>query len=194
MPNITPWIEFQVAFVDDKEPGTFWFSPEAALALDGVEASSGPIGESAIELYSQPLAVSQPVPGAMGLPPVFVLLGVEMELRGRWSGGSGGVRDVQAEAVVGTEVRQSLGSCVLPLGSTGTSVQGGPADTMGFTEADIASPEIGFRFVASSTNTSFLGNTIHIDSVRMRVHYDPPETDSPRRGRARDTWVRGTFE
>jgi len=192
MPNITPWLEFQVALVDDKEPGTFWFSPEAALALDGVEASSGPIGESAIELFSQPLAVSQPGPGV--LPPEFVLLGVEMELRGRWSGTSGGVRDVQAEAVVGAEVRQSLGSCAVPLGATGIIVKGGPADTMGFTEVDIASPEIGFRFVGSSTNASFLGNTIFIDSVRMRVHYDTPGADSPRRGRVRDTWARGGLD
>lgn len=194
MPNITPWIEFQVAFVDDKEPGTFWFSPEAALVLDGVEASSGPLGEAALELFTQPLAVSQPGPGA--LPPEFTLLGVEMELRGRWSGHSGGIRDVQADAVVGAEVRQSLGSCALPLGSTGVIVKGGPTDTMGFSQVDIGAPEIGFRFVASSTNASFIGNTIFIDSVRMRVHYDPPppESDPPGRGRDRDSWMRGALE
>src|SRR5690606_36558269 len=107
-------------------------------------------------------------------PDPFELLGVEAEVRGRWTGSSSGVRAVVLRAMVGLEVRQDLGSGVLPLNSSGVFIKGGPTATMNLSVADLMNPAFGFQLWGTTTTFGINGNTLHIDSVRVRLHWDQP--------------------
>ena len=90
----------------------------------------------------------------IGAPPPegFTLLGVELEVRGRWTGNSNGTRTVRVESHVGGVVRSDLGTGSLPLDLNNSFVKGGPTDTMNLSEADVLDPAFGFQIVGSSTS------------------------------------------
>jgi|GEM_PF-2280982 len=195
MPSVTNWLTFQSAF--DAGPlgfGAEWTNPSGALGVSGQEATSGPIGfVSAEGEQTTLLRITQPNLGGQ-IPPDFVLLGVEVEVRGRWQGGSDGTRTVPVQSVVADAVRQSLGSCTLPIsGSPGTCIKGGPTNTLGFSEADIALPGFGFQLQGTSSTFIGQGNTIFIDSVRVRIHWADPGELQPSRGRTRAVFTRGVL-
>lgn len=195
MPSVTNWLTFQSAF--DAGPlgfGAEWTNPTGALGVGGSEATSGPIGFVAADgEQTTLLRITQPSLGGQ-IPPDFVLLGVEVEVRGRWQGGSDGARSVLVQSVVADAVRQSLGSCSLPIsGSPGTCIKGGPTNTLGFSEADIALPGFGFQLQGTSSTFSGQGNTLFIDSARVRIHWDEPSATPPARGRSRHALTRGAL-
>jgi len=194
MANVTPWLLFQSAIdVDGGEfGGAPWSNPTGALSFGGTEASSGPVGFISAESQTSLLRIAQPS-FAGSLPLEFRLLGVEVEVRGRWQGASDGTRTVNVQAVVGASVRKSLGSCSLPIsGSPGTCVKGSPTDTMNFTEADVALAGFGFQLTGSSTSFNSQGNTLFIDSLRVRIHWAEPTTVRGR-SRTRAAYTRGVL-
>lgn len=195
MPSVTNWLTFQSAF--DAGPlgfGAEWTNPAGALGVGGSEATSGPIGFVASDgEQTTLLRITQPSLGGQ-IPPDFVLLGVEVEVRGRWQGGSDGARSVPVQSVVADAVRQSLGSCSLPIsGSPGTCIKGGPTNTLGFSEADVALAGFGFQLQGTSSTFSGQGNSLFIDSVRVRIHWDEPSATPPARGRSRHALTRGAL-
>lgn len=192
MPNITPWIEFQVAEQID-EFGGFWISPENALAFDGSEALSGPIGNVTEFFQTNELNMTGANLGK-DFPDPFILLGAEAEVRGRWTGSSSGTRAVFLRAIVGEQVRQELGSGSLPLNLAGVFTKGGPTDTMNLSVADLMDPAFGFQLWGTTTTFGLNGNTLHIDSVRLRLHWDQPgASGGAGRGRTRAAFTRGVL-
>lgn len=194
MANVTPWLSFQSAV--DAGPAGFgapWTNPTGALGFGGLEASSGPIGFVAVEQQTTNLRVAQP--NFLGsLPLSFRLLGVEVEVRGRWEGGASGARSANVQSVVGASVRQSLGSCALPVSPTPSAcVKGSPTNTLGFTEADVALAGFGFQLTGSSTTFDAQGNTLFIDSVRVRIHWADLLPPGRSRGRTRSALTRGAL-
>lgn len=190
MTNVTPWLRFLSA---DSSPGDFggepWSNELAALTIGAGEASSGPIGLFFTEQQTAVLRISAP-DFAGSLPAEFLLLGVEAEIRGRWEGDSGDEPAVDMQSVVGASVRQHIGSCALPLGPTpGACVKGSPTDTMNFTGADLADPGFGFRLqgILGLAGGGSSGNTLFIDSVRVRIHWAEPAPLKPARSRTRTT-------
>ncbi len=197
MPNVTAWLLFQTALdvgAAGEGAGAPWVNPAGALAPGGQEAASGPIGNISSEgTETTLLRLTQPDLGG-NLPAGFVLLGVEAEVRGRWEGGSDGSRSVAVQSVVGDQVRQGLGSCSLPIsGAPGTCLKGGPTNKLGFSEADVTQAGFGFQVQAASSTFSVQGNTIFIDSVRVRIHWDEPSATPPARGRSRHALTRGAL-
>lgn len=194
MANVTPWLNFQSAI--DAGGGEFgsapWSNPTGALSLGGLEASSGPIGFISSDGQTAILRIAQPS-FAGTLPMEFRLLGVEVEVRGRWEGASDGMRTVNVQAVVGASVRKSLGSCALPIsGSPSVCIKGSPTDTMNFTEADVPLAGFGFQLTGSSTTFNSQGNTLFIDSLRVRIHWAEPTT-ARARSRTRAAFTRGAL-
>jgi len=197
MANITPWLSFQSAI--DAGPGVEgigapWSAPTGALSFGGFETSSGPLSiVSAEGNQTTLLRIAQPnITGS--LPLEFRLLGVEVEVRGRWEGASDGTRTVNVQAVVGASVRKSLGACSLPISaSPSVCIKGSPTDTMNFTEDNLANPGFGFQLSGSSTTFNTQGNTLFIDSLRVRVFWadlQPPERS---RRRTRLALTRGVL-
>ncbi len=195
MANVTTWMLLQSA-VDAGASGQAapWSNVAGVLAIGGAEASSGPLGFlSADGSQTTRLRVTQPALGGQ-LPLDFVLLGIEMELRGRWEGGPEGTRTVTVQSVVGAAVRQSLGSCSLPIGaSPGVCFKGGPSDPLGVSKADVLTPGFGFQVQGSSTTFTSPGDTVLIDSMRLRVHWDDPVAPARWRGRSRRAFTRGAL-
>ncbi len=195
MPSVTNWLTFQ-SVIDAGPAGSAaeWTNLTGALSVGGQEASSGPIGFlSAFGEQTTLLRFTQPSLGGQ-IPIEFVLLGVEVEVRGRWQGASDGARTIPVDSVIGASVRQSLGSCTLPIsGSPGTCIKGGPTNKLGFSEADIALPGFGFQLQGTSSSFNFQGNTLLIDSVRARIHWADPGELQPSRGRTRAAFTRGVL-
>ncbi len=194
MANVTPWLSFQSA--QDAGPGGFggapWSNPTGALSFGGLEASSGPVGFISSDSQTAILRIAQPN-FAGSLPLEFRLLGVEVEVRGRWEGASDGTRTVDVQAVVGASVRKSLGSCSLPIsGAPSVCVKGSPTDSMNFSEADLANAGFGFQLTGSSTTFNSQGNTLFIDSLRVRIHWAEPTT-ARARSRTRGAYTRGVL-
>jgi hypothetical protein len=182
--NVTPWLLFQSA-QDAGGFGALWNSPQYALELDMLgEATAGPIGTVYPGQQTTTLRITQPLLGG-ALPGAFLLRGVEVEFTGRWSGGSTGVRTAPAHAVVGGAVRQSLGSIVLQVGTFTTVVKGGPTDALGFSAEDVLASGFGFQIYGTSSTSHASGNTLRIDSVRARFHWDSVAVEAPARGRGR---------
>jgi len=187
MANVTPWLQFQSAqdvglggfdspSIDPKDlgGGIEWSNPAAALGVDGFEASSGPVSFVFFPSQTNTLRLSNPATAGQ-LPAKFRLLGVEIEVRGRWEGASDGTRSVPIQAVAGSQVRAELGSCSLPLsGSLGLCVKGGPTDRMNFGPADVMASGFGFQLYGASTSFNSQGNTLFIDSLRVRFHWGEP--------------------
>ncbi|MCB9838209.1 MAG: hypothetical protein H6813_02625 [Phycisphaeraceae bacterium] len=170
MSSATPLLLFQTA-QDIVTGGTAWSNPGNALAEDSATAQSGPVG----------LIVSDPSTNTLRLrdsvidsppPEGFTLLGVEVEVRGRWTGNSSGTRSVLVAAHVGGVVRQDLGSGSLPLNLNNSFFKGGPTDTMGLSEADALNPAFGFQIIGTSTSTNMFGNSLLIDVVRWRFYWE----------------------
>ena len=192
MPNVTPWIEFQVAQEVD-EFNAFWNSPENALSFDDAEALSGPIGNVFLSSQTNPLNITSANLGK-DFPDPFVLLGVEVEVRGGWTGASQGLRSVFLRAIIGEQVRQELGSGSLPLTVAGAFIKGGPTDTMNLSVADLMDPAFGFQLWGTTTTFNINGNILHIDSVRLRLHWDQPgSSGGAGRGRTRAAFTRGAL-
>jgi len=191
MPNITPWLLFQSAVDVGGGFGAPWTNVNGALAIGGQEASSGPIGFiSADGSNTTLLRVAQPNLAGQ-IPLEFRLLGVEVEVRGRWEGGSDGTRLANVQAVVGSSVRKSLGSCALPISALPSACfKGAPTDTMNFSEADVANPGFGFQLQGTSTTFNSQGNTLFIDSLRVRFHWGEPITPFRLRTRRRAVFTR----
>ena len=176
MSNVTPLLLFQTA-QDIDTGGAAWSSPGNALAEDLATADSGPVGlfspnPSTTTLRLRDSFIGSPPPAG------FTLLGVEVEVRGRWTGASSGVRSVLVAAHVGGVVRMDLGSGSLPLNLTSSFVKGGPTEMMGLDEADVLDPAFGFQVIGSSTSQNFNGNTLLIDVIRWRFHWDGLATGS----------------
>jgi len=196
MANVTNWLSFQSAIDAGAGPegiGAPWSTPTGALALGGLQASSGPLSLFAAEgNQTALLRIAQPN-FAGSLPLEFRLLGVEVEVRGRWEGATDGSRTVNVQAVVGASVRKSLGSCSLPISaSPSVCIKGSPTDTMNFTEDNLANPGFGFQLSGSSTTFNTQGNTLFIDSLRVRIHWAEPTT-ARRRTRTRAVLTRGVL-
>jgi len=184
MPGVTEWTFFGAATEID-DGGAPWSSVNLALAWDLQEAVSDSVGFALFAMQTNALRVTQ-AGLAAALPAEFVLAGVEVEVRGRWTGASSGSRSVPVEAVVGGTLKKSLGSGSLPLSSAGVFTKGGPTDRMNLTEADVLDPNFGFRLWGSSTTGDATGNALRIDTVRVRVHWDEPGATKARgRGRSR---------
>lgn len=194
MASVTPLLYFTSA-LDIVTGGAAWTDPGNALAEDAATAQSGPIGllldnPSTNTLRFSAATIADPPPAE------FTLLGVEVEVRGRWAGASSGTRAVSVEAHVGGTVRQDLGSGSLPLNLFGSFTKGGPTDLMNLSEADALDPAFGFQLVGSSTTGNFNGNTLHIDVVRWRFHWSAPGAPggSPRSTtRMRSAWITGAL-
>ncbi|MEQ9616658.1 MAG: hypothetical protein RLN60_01345 [Phycisphaerales bacterium] len=209
MVNVTNWLLFQSAVdagppgsgglpknLDDLDPqglglGQPWVNPLAALTFGGQQASSGPIGlATAVGTKTNILRISQPSIAGQ-IPLEFRLLGVEVEVRGRWEGGTDGTRTVPVSSVVGSALRTSIGSCSLPVSpSVGVCIKGGPIDRMNFSEADVANAGFGFQLFGSSTTFNFQGNTLFIDSLRVRLHWTDPLPSRRLRSRTRAALTR----
>ena len=184
MSNVTSWLNFQSA-LDAGGFGAFWNAPEQALEPDVFgEATAGPIGTVYPGQQTTILRITQPNLGG-ALPEGFILLGVEAEFRGRWSGGSTGARTAPASAIVGAAVRQGLGSVAFQLITQTLIVKGGPTDPMGFSAEDVLASGFGFQIYGTSTTSHASGNTLRIDSVRARIYWDSPAVEAPVRGRGR---------
>ena len=190
MSNVTPWLLFQSA-VDVGGIGAQWVGPEQALDPDVLgEASAGPIGTVFPGQNTTMLRITQPDLGSE-LPAQFILAGVECEVKGRWLGASTGARTVPVDAVVGGVVRQSIGSCMLSVNLATTCIKGGPTNTLGFSEQDVLLSGFGFRLHGTSSTPSPSGNTLRIDSVRARIHWDYVPAAKRGRGRTRAAVVGG---
>ena len=191
MANVTNWLLFQSA-QDIEQFGSPWVSPLAALTIGGGEASSGPVGLFSPDPSTNTLRFRDTLNGSPP-PEGFTLLGVEVEVRGRWTGNSNGTRSVRVEAHVGGVVRADLGSGSLPLNLTNSFLKGGPTDTMGLNEADVLDPAFGFQVVGSSTSQRLGGNTLLLDVVRWRFHWNGLATGSSLgRSRSRRAVVLGS--
>lgn len=196
MSNVTPWLRFQSA-IDAGGLGAPWANPENALDPEilFLEATVGPIGTLFAGQATTTLRVTQPLldgalPGAGGAAS-FIFRGVELRFRGRWTGGGSGLRAVPADAIVGPEVRQSLGSLVFPVGSLSTVVKGGPTESLNYDQQDVVSPSFGIQLHGTSTTSSIQGNTLHIASVEARFYWDYAPAPVRRRGRSRAAVVGG---
>jgi hypothetical protein len=184
MPGATDLLFFGAATEID-DGGSPWTGEHLVLAWDLQEAVSDAVGFALFAMQTNALRVSQ-ADLAAALPAEFVLAGVEVEVRGRWTGASSGSRSVAVEAVVGGTLKKSLGSGSLPLSSAGVFTKGGPTDRMNLTETDLLDPNFGFRLWGSSTTGDATGNALRIDAVRVRVHWDAPSSVKARgRGRSR---------
>lgn len=224
MANVTPWLLFQSAQdagpagfgqplplqdegggpgpTDPDAPliqpgfgeGSPWSNPSGALGIGGTDAWSGPIGFILFTNQTNLLRIAQPQV-AGHLPLEFRLLGVELEIYGRWTGASDGTRTVTVQAVVGASVRASLGSCSLPLSgsSSGMCMKGGPTDRMNFSPADVALAGFGFQLYGSSSTFNTQGNTLRIDSLRVRFHWGEVITPFRIRSRRRAAFTRGVL-
>lgn len=190
MANVTPWLLFGFAQDVGGGFGQPWTAIGNAITPDGLEATSGPIGFVLVETKTSLLRVSQPALGGQ-LPQGFRLRGVELEVKGRWTGALDGTRTVPIDAVVGSSVRSALGSCSLPVNLAGTCVKGGPTDTLGFAPWDVLNPGFGFQLYGKSTSMSIAGNTLRVDSLRVRIHWDdPPVLVARSRSRLRSVLAR----
>lgn len=207
MANITPWLLFQSAIdagpsgsgglpnnldgIESLGLGQPWVTPTGVLGLGGQQASSGPIGFATADgTQTNLLRISQPNIAGQ-IPLEFRLLGVEVEVRGRWEGGTDGTRTVPVSSVVGSALRTSIGSCSLPVSpSVGVCIKGCPTDRMNFSEADVANAGFGFQLFGSSTTFDFQGNTLFIDSLRMRLHWTDPLPSRRLRSRTRAALTR----
>jgi len=191
MSNVTPLLLFQTA-QDINTGGAIWTTPEGALVEDFASAQSGPVGLFSPNPNTRTLRLRDSV---IGSPPPegFTLLGVELEVRGRWSGNANGTRSVQVDAHVGGVVRMDLGTGSLPLNLTSSFVKGSPTETMGLSETDVLDPAFGFQVVGSSTSQHLNGNTLLIDVIRWRFHWDGLATGSSLgRSRSRRAIVLGS--
>lgn len=188
--NVTPWISFQDAADVPALGGAAWASPQNARVQDGVVASAGPIGLKGEASATNVLRLLNTLTAHIPQAP-FTLLGVEVEVRGRWSGADATGALAVASHVDGT-VRQSLGNGSLPLSAFGVLVRGGPTNTLGLAAADLSDPEFGFQLSASTTFLSTGAATLEIDSVRWRCHWDQIQAPNPRaRKRDRRSWANG---
>lgn len=197
MANVTPLLVFQSA-QEIEEFGGSWTDVQNALAFDGLEAFSQGVGFSSLATQTNLLRTTQAQIGdALPALEAFVLLGVEVEVRGRWTGSSDGARSVNMEAVVGGSVRASLGSGSLPLETPGVFVLGGAGNPMNLTPEDFFDPTFGFQLRGSSSTFHTQGNSLRIDSVRFVVHWDdppqPPEGGARSRLRTREALTRGVL-
>ena len=171
--DVTPLLLFQTA-QDINTGGAAWSTPEGALVQDFASAQSGPIGLSGPSTnITNRLRLSNALI-APAVPVIGTLLGVEVEVFGRWSGATSGVRSVSVDSQVGGVLRKSLGVGALPVSASvlGSFLMGGPADTIGVSKADVLDPAFGFRLTGTSTTVDAGGNTLHIDVVRWRFHWD----------------------
>jgi len=191
MANVTNWMLFQSA-QDIEQFGSPWVSPLAALTIGGGEASSGPVGFLAAFFQTNLLRIMQPSVAGQ-LPMEFRLLGVEVEIRGRWTGDSSGVRSVEVTSVVGGATRKNLGNASFNLNLLKTVVMGGPTDTMNFTESDVANPGFGVQLFGSSSSFNVTGNTLLIDSLRVRIFWADLLPPGRSRGRTRVVLTRGVL-
>lgn len=191
MSNVTPLLLFQTA-QDIDTGGTAWSSPGNALAQDFASAQSGPVGLFTPNQNTRTLRLRDAL---IGDPPPegFTLLGVEVEVRGRWTGINNGTRSVLVFVHVGGVVRMDLGSGSLPLNLNNSFLKGGPADTMSLSEADVLDPAFGFQIIGSSTSMDVSGNTLFIDVIRWRFHWEAPVlTAGSGRSRTRRVIVMGS--
>jgi len=189
MANITPWLQFQSA-TEEQAGGEPWSNELGALAPGGPQASSGPIGPPGSFAQTDLLRVSD-LDAAGQLPPQFRLLGVELQLRGRWEGATGSFRLIPVDAVVGSDVRKSLGSCELDVSAIPKICsKGGPDDRMNLSPADITSTGFGFQLSGQTSSFNIQGNTLFIDSLRVRFHWGDPITPVRLRTRRRAVFTR----
>jgi len=191
MPNVTPWLQFQSATEEQAVfGGAPWSNELSALAPGGGQASSGPIGPLGPFFQTNLLRISNPNLAGQ-LPPQFRLLGVQMELRGRWEGATDGFRSVPVEAVVGSDVRKSLGSCTFQVSpAVKTCLKGGPDDRMNLSPADVTSTGFGFQISGQASIFNIQGNTLFIDSLRVRIYWGEPITPFRLRTRRRVVFTR----
>lgn len=196
MAEVTTWLIFQNAQELDEFHAS-WTDADNILAFDSAEAVSGSLGLSSFHTVTNRLRASDALSNG-ALPPAgqFMLLGVEVEVRGRWTGNPDGTRIVDVEAVVNGSIRADLGAGSLPIDTPGVFILGSAGNDMNLAPADLFDPSFGFQLRGESSTTHFQGNVLRIDSVRFRVHWDdpPPPTGggaARSRGRSRAVIMNG---
>lgn len=189
MTNVTSWVTLASA-IEVTGFDAAWTNETLARVFDLSEAFSDPVG-LLIDPQTNLLRIEGPGNWGGSLPTSFVLRGIEVEVRGQWTGDLGGVRTIPVDAMVGSAVRQALGTGSLPIGAPGSFIMGGPTNKMGMTEADVVAAGFGFQLRGASTTFDVGGNVLRIDSVRPRLYWDAPALPRKGRGRARSVLVQG---